>query len=406
MEPFSKALVVISSLSIVGIFVSWRQQVQLEEECTRLRQTLTEERGKKVRRSSDKEKKREGVADEISATAGVSHLRATLSETQSLMKDGLHVKPIGVIRSIYRLCVGTPRQGLLCPNARGVIDMFRLGDTSVAESVNSLEGFSHIWIVFIFHLNTQSSNVTRKVRSKITPPALGGEKVGVYATRTPHRYNPIGLTLCKLDRIEKVGKCNVRLHISGLDLVDGTPVLDIKPYVPVYDSVPMDDDNVTSDYVRVPGWVSGGLAMKRSVMVTAAATSDLTNILQSNPEVLDFYGPDFGEKTIEATVASTVECIRQVLSIDVRSSYQTKKNRDGKFQAERSRRLSSVKAATPPINRSIASSIAEGKTCSQQLDNLLIHYQIQETSEIQRSPSSHSGAEDVLQVIGIELLRK
>lgn len=146
--------------------------------------------------------------------------------------------------------------------------------------------------------------------------------------------------------------------------------------------------------------------MKRSVMVTAAATSDLTNILQSNPEVLDFYGPDFGEKTIEATVASTVECIRQVLSIDVRSSYQTKKNRDGKFQAERSRRLSSVKAATPPINRSIASSIAEGKTCSQQLDNLLIHYQIQETSEIQRSPSSHSGAEDVLQVIGIELLRK
>ena len=146
--------------------------------------------------------------------------------------------------------------------------------------------------------------------------------------------------------------------------------------------------------------------MKRSVMVTAAATSDLTNILRTNGKVLDFYGPDFGEKTIEATVASTVDCIRQVLSIDVRSSYQTKKNRDGKFQAERSRRLSSVEGVPPPRNRSIASSIAEDKTCSQQLDNLLIHYQIEAPSEIQRSPSSHSGAEDVLQVIRIELLSK
>ena len=399
MDPFSKALAGISTLSIVGIFFSWRQQVQLEEECARLRLLLAEKRMKQRPRSSDKKTEQEGVSNLVSVTAGAHHLRATLSETQSLMKDGLQVKPIGVIRSIYRLCVGTPRQGLLCPNARGVIDMFRLGDASVDESVNGLEGFSHIWIVFVFHLNTQSMGVTRRIKSKITPPALGGEKVGIYATRTPHRYNPIGLTLCKLDRIETVDKRNVRLHISGLDLVDGTPVLDIKPYVPVYDSVPMDDDNGTSSNVRVPGWVSGGLSTKRSVAVTAAAISDLTNILQTNPEVLEFYGPKFGEKTMEATMASALDCIRQVLAIDVRSSYQTKKIRDGKFQAERSRRLCSIEATNP-------SSIAEGKTCSQQLDNLLIHYQIDEPSEIQRSPSSNSGAEDVLQVTCIEILPK
>ena len=89
----------------------------------------------------------------------------------------LLVKPIGVIRSIYRLCVGTPRQGLLAGDARGRIELYKLGDSSIRDSVSGLEGFSYIWIIFQFHLNTKSSR--KGVKSKISPPALGGKKVSL-----------------------------------------------------------------------------------------------------------------------------------------------------------------------------------------------------------------------------------
>ncbi|KAI2500287.1 hypothetical protein MHU86_14167 [Fragilaria crotonensis] len=194
--------------------------------------------------------------------------------------------PIGVVRSIYRLCVGTPRQGLLAPHARGRIE---LTCENANDMVDGLEGFSHIWIVFWFHLNTNtkstssssstntnnSNSTTRPpaAPSKIAPPALGGKKVGVLATRSPHRSNPIGITLCKLDSIMTIGggpkgkgqtttKSGQRviLNISGLDLVDGTPVLDIKPYVPNYDSI-------GDEELRLPPWVSGGLETKRPVHI-------------------------------------------------------------------------------------------------------------------------------------------
>ena len=89
----------------------------------------------------------------------------------------LLVKPLGVIRSIYRLCVGTPRQGLLAGDARGRIELYKLGDSSIRDSVSGLQGFSYIWIIFQFHLNTKSSR--KGVKSKISPPALGGKKVSL-----------------------------------------------------------------------------------------------------------------------------------------------------------------------------------------------------------------------------------
>ena len=110
-------------------------------------------------------------------------------------------KPIGVVRSVYRLCVGTPRQGLLSPQSRGRIE---LTVENASDMVDGLEGFSHIWILFVFHLNTVPKN-HKSPPTKIAPPALGGHKVGVLATRSPHRYNPMGMTLCKLDSISIVG---------------------------------------------------------------------------------------------------------------------------------------------------------------------------------------------------------
>jgi tRNA-Thr(GGU) m(6)t(6)A37 methyltransferase TsaA len=315
-------------------------------------------------------------------------------EDETQADGGIFLKRVGTIRSIYRLCVGTPRQGLLCPNARGCIELEKIGDSSSASSVIGLEGFSHMWIIFVFHLNTKSSN-PKRIKSKISPPALGGQKVGIYATRSPHRYNPIGITLCKIDRIEKIAKTNhqeerVVIHISGLDLVDGTPVLDIKPFVPTYDSVPID--------VKLPSWVEGGLATQRNVVIGQEAQDNLMAILHKNKNALQFYGQRYGERSVQETVDYVVECIRQVLAIDVRSNFQTKKAREGKFQAERAKRLQGASV--------IGTVDFVTDICTQQLDNLLIQYVVDETSNIIRSSSAGSGAEDTVTVLCIKLLEE
>lgn len=95
--------------------------------------------------------------------------------------------------------------------------------------MDGLAEFSHVWLVFVFHMNTAVRN--QEQHPKIRPPRLGGEKVGIFATRTPHRPNPIGLTVAKIEKIEKD-----TIFFSAVDLVNGTPIIDIKPYCPFYDS--------------------------------------------------------------------------------------------------------------------------------------------------------------------------
>jgi len=375
---------------------------------------------------------------------------------QEQEQNDLAVMRIGVIRSIYRLCVGTPRQGLLAPDARGRIELDKIGNSSTAATVSGLEEFSYIWILFHFHLNTQSTKKERRFKSKISPPALGGKKVGIYATRSPHRHNPIGITLCKLDRIQVHGPHKVTLHVSGLDLVDGTPVLDIKPYVPVYDSVnaftqasisplspetstetitsPSPTLNLSSDLAataedlrlpppRVPKWVEGGLATKRSVVITESAKNELEELLRLDAKALEFYGPHCycdNDGTGDNTIDTILRVIEQVLSIDVRSSHQTRKARTGRSQAERAVRVRSrfdIESSTASNNDSteikeeemkiatqyIAEELSETKTCTQQLDNLLIYFTVKEV-EAKRHSSKGSGAEDGIIVESIKLL--
>ena len=90
------------------------------------------------------------------------------------------------------------------------------------DSLDGLEEFSHIWLIFLFHKSSHS-----KFKTKIKPPRLNGEKKGIFATRAPHRYNPIGLSLAKIEKIE-----DRKILVSGIDLIDETPILDIKPYHP------------------------------------------------------------------------------------------------------------------------------------------------------------------------------
>ncbi len=141
-------------------------------------------------------------------------------------------EPIGVVRTAFAEKFGIPRQPGMVSEAKGVIELNPHPFFKIA--CQKLETFSHLWIVFVFH-----EHGARDWKPSIRPPRLGGrKKVGVLASRSPHRPNPIGLSAVKLERIEFDGKKGVRIFVSGVDLLDGTPVLDLKPYIPFADSIP------------------------------------------------------------------------------------------------------------------------------------------------------------------------
>ena len=137
-----------------------------------------------------------------------------------------HVSPVGFVRSCFKEKFAIPRQPQLAPAARGVLELVTPFDGG--EAVQGLEQVSHVWLLFLFHQALED-----KPRLKVRPPRLGGNaSMGVFATRATHRPNGIGQSVVKLDKVEPG-----RLWISGIDLLDGTPILDIKPYVPYADIV-------------------------------------------------------------------------------------------------------------------------------------------------------------------------
>ena len=138
-------------------------------------------------------------------------------------KDSFLLAPIGVIRTVFENKFGTPRQGALAPHSLAHFELEKRWQNKGA--FEGIEGFSHLWLVSQFHQNT---NV--RMPSKIHPPRLLGKSVGVFASRSPHRPNNLGLTLAKLER-----RKGDKIWLSGVDLVDGTPIMDIKPYLPEAD---------------------------------------------------------------------------------------------------------------------------------------------------------------------------
>ncbi|HVA65923.1 MAG TPA: tRNA (N6-threonylcarbamoyladenosine(37)-N6)-methyltransferase TrmO [Elusimicrobiota bacterium] len=133
------------------------------------------------------------------------------------------IQAIGLLESCFREKFGTPRQPQIAPAARAKLKIF--SKFSPHHSLKGLEGFSHAWLLTYLHLNTQ-----KMFRPSVHPPRLGGKAVGVFASRSPHRPSPIGLSLVKIEKI-----AGDTIYFSGTDLVDGTPILDVKPYIPWYD---------------------------------------------------------------------------------------------------------------------------------------------------------------------------
>ncbi|WP_174848655.1 tRNA (N6-threonylcarbamoyladenosine(37)-N6)-methyltransferase TrmO [Yersinia artesiana] len=138
---------------------------------------------------------------------------------------------IGVIRSPYKEKFAVPRQPGLIEDGGGELQL--LAPYNQAEAVRGLSDFSHLWVMFVFHQTMDGG-----WRPTVRPPRLGGNaRMGVFATRSTFRPNPIGMSLIELKEVRCQGG-EVTLVLGSLDLVDGTPVIDIKPYLPFADSQP------------------------------------------------------------------------------------------------------------------------------------------------------------------------
>lgn len=159
------------------------------------------------------------------------------------------MQPIAYLRSPWGEKFGVPRQPGLIREAWGEVEFVE--EFAQPEAREGLEGFSHLWVTFLF-----DRVASEETRLRVRPPRLGGnDKVGVFATRSPFRPNRIGLSVCEIESVLPI------LRLRGVDIVDGTPILDIRPYVPYVDSVP---DAVAgfapSPPIRIPVSVDSGLA--------------------------------------------------------------------------------------------------------------------------------------------------
>lgn len=138
----------------------------------------------------------------------------------------IEVKPIAYLRSPWKEKFGVPRQPGLVPEAWGEIEFMK--EYADPQAREGLEGFSHLWITFLFDQVAEE-----ETRLRVRPPRLGGnEKVGVFATRSPFRPNRLGLSVCKIASVFP------KLVVKGVDVVDGTPILDLRPYLPYVDAIP------------------------------------------------------------------------------------------------------------------------------------------------------------------------
>lgn len=197
-------------------------------------------------------------------------------------------EPIAFVQSPFKERYGVPRQPGLVKNAIGRI-LFRK-DPDLKTALKTLEQFSHLWVIFVFH-----NHGGNKWKPSIRPPRLGGRtKVGVLASRSPHRPNPIGISVVTIQKVILDNEEGPIIEIGGLDMIDGTPVLDVKPYIPYADAIA--DAN--------PGWASVDIH-RLAVSFSDKAHSFLSQRKKENVIEMD----------------SLKELITEILELDPRPAY-------------------------------------------------------------------------------------
>ncbi|GIZ03420.1 hypothetical protein CEXT_71161 [Caerostris extrusa] len=208
------------------------------------------------------------------------------------------MSPIGFISSCFKNKNGIPRQPSLCPAAKGTLSIEKKIFNNPEHSFIGLDGFSYIWVLFVFHKNGSEN----AVKAKVHPPRLNGSSVGVFSTRSPHRPCAIGLSLIKLEKL----KVRNTLFLSGIDLLDGTPVLDIKPYIPFYDIPPVFKENPTLEFIK-----------SKSIQTTIQQDNDLSTeeINDITPSVVVSSESKISIKSLDCNVASYLTKTPQYLDV-------------------------------------------------------------------------------------------
>ncbi len=299
--------------STVALLYTRRQVRKQEAMISKLEETRQAERKGRIRAEMKLRthlKSRE--SNESTDTANQSDI-ATNNE-----QNNLQLRCIGRIVSPYTKRMGTPRQGALVPTGKGYVQL-----EIPIECVEGLELYSHAWVLFSFHANTDMPTAKADARgfknlskTKIRPPRGNGIKVGMLATRSPHRPNNIGLSLVKIISVDKKGK---RLHIAALDLVNGTPIYDIKPVVPWDEPGHFDGEKL-----KVPMWVSQDDELK-SVEFSSAAREQMVELVREG-KLAPVYKKD--------GLDDVIKTIQEVLAQDPRAT-NTNTNKRGSKSSDK-----------------------------------------------------------------------
>ncbi len=217
-----------------------------------------------------------------------------------MMENSFVVKPIAYIRTDFKEKFGIPRQSGRAPSLFAKIVFtpeYRSG-----EAFREIEGFSHLWLLFDFSLAH-----TAKFSPTVRPPRLGGDKrVGVFASRSPFRPNPIGLSCVKLLSVEHTKTEGTVLIVSGADLLDNTPILDVKPYLPYADCIPEATGGYTDTHqkrraeVVFPKELLAKIATEKRAGLCECLAEDPRPSYQDDPERI--YGMRFADYEIKFTV--------------------------------------------------------------------------------------------------------
>lgn len=217
---------------------------------------------------------------------------------------------IARIRSDFPTKFGIPRQSGLVETLRATI-VFE-PEYRNPDALRGLEEFSHIWLIWQF-----SEAVRPGWSPTVRPPRLGGNtRVGVFATRSPFRPNELGLSCVKLVGIEQTEDCGTVLHVAGADLMDGTPIFDIKPYLPFVDSHPEAVGGFADrkkDYalaVEDPDALLQALTEEQQAALRGVLAHDPRPSYQDDPERL--YGMAFGGYEVKFTVSDGVLTVRNL----------------------------------------------------------------------------------------------
>ncbi len=187
--------------------------------------------------------------------------------------QSFQISPIGTLRTCFTEKFGVPRQSMMVPEAKGFLKLNP--DPRFRDALRGLEQFSHVWILFLFH-----EHLDQDWRPLTTPPRTDAPpRVGVFASRSPFRPNGIGMSAVKLEKINYDSPGGIEVEFSGVDLLDGTLVLDLKPYVPYVDSIPLAD----------PAWAGTELP-KYEVQFSE---DSLQQIFEVTPGIQKSHGVDF-----------------------------------------------------------------------------------------------------------------